>query len=255
VTDLHWLLPEALGPFPAFLLIIASFFTSAFTAAFGVGGGLAMLALLGILIPVASLIPVHGVIQLGSNTGRAWHQRAEIRFAAAVPFIIGSVAGVALGAALVVQMPDAVLKTLLGLFILVVTWTKIPGFERLSHAGIAAGGAVIGILTMFVGATGPMMSAFLAQLFPGDRKALIATHAAAMTVQHGLKVVAFIIAGFAFASWLPFLAVMIATGFLGTIFGTRLLGIIPEQKFRFWFRILLTLIALDLARRGIAGLF
>jgi uncharacterized membrane protein YfcA len=51
------------------------------------------------------------------------------------------------------------------------------------------------------------------------------------------------------------MAAMIATGYLGTIFGTRLLGIIPEKTFRFWFRILLTLIALDLARRGIAGLF
>jgi len=30
------------------------------------------------LIPVAALIPVHGLIQLGSNTGRAWHQRVHI---------------------------------------------------------------------------------------------------------------------------------------------------------------------------------
>jgi len=255
VTDIHSLLPEALGLVPALLLIVASFFTSAFTAAFGVGGGLAMLALLGVFIPVASLIPVHGVIQLGSNTGRAWHQRAEIRFSAAIPFVMGSLAGVAIGAALVVQMPDAVLKTLLGLFILAVTWTKIPGFDRLSHAGIAIGGAAIGVLTMFVGATGPMMSAFLAQLYPGDRKALIATHAAAMTVQHGMKVIAFIAAGFAFASWIPFLVLMIASGYLGTIFGTRLLGIISEKRFRFWFRILLTLIAVDLTRRGISGLF
>jgi hypothetical protein len=107
---------------------------------------------------------------------------------------------------------------------------------------------------MFVGATGSMLSAFLAQLFPDNRKALIATHAAGMTVQHGLKVLAFILAGFAFARWIPFLVAMIGSGYLGTIFGTRLLGMISEKKFRFWFRILLTLVALDLTRRGISAM-
>lgn len=36
-----------------------------------------MLALLGLIL-VAALIPVHGLIQLGSNTGRAWHERVHI---------------------------------------------------------------------------------------------------------------------------------------------------------------------------------
>ena len=70
-------LPEGIGVGAALLLVVASFFTSALTAAFGVGGGVAMLALMGLFVPVAALIPVHGTVQLGSNTGRAWHQRAK----------------------------------------------------------------------------------------------------------------------------------------------------------------------------------
>ena len=100
------------------LLIVASFFTSALTAAFGVGGGVAMLALMGLFVPVASLIPVHGAVQLGSNTGRAWHQRAFVRMDVAAPFIAGSVVGAIGGAFLVVQLPDALLKLMLGGFIL-----------------------------------------------------------------------------------------------------------------------------------------
>ncbi len=103
------LLPDGLGAAPAAILIVASFFTSALTAAFGVGGGVAMLALMGIFLPVAALIPVHGAVQLGSNTGRAWHQRAHIRFDIAVPFLFGSLAGAIAGAWFVVQLPDAVL--------------------------------------------------------------------------------------------------------------------------------------------------
>ncbi|MAS13784.1 MAG: hypothetical protein CMH69_10800 [Nitratireductor sp.] len=248
------LLPETLGAIPALLLVIASFFTSALTAAFGVGGGVAMLALLGLFIPVAALIPVHGAVQLGSNTGRAWHQRAHIRFSIATPFIFGSLIGAAVGAYFVVQLPDALLKLVLGVFVIAVTWTKIPGAAQLSHAGLAAGSAVLALATMFVGATGPLLSAFFAQIIPDDRKALIATHAAGMTVQHALKVITFALAGFAFWRWLPFIALMIASGYLGTIYGTRLLEKLPEKTFRRWFKIGLTLLALDLIRRGVMGM-
>ena len=76
-----------------------------------------------------------------------------------------------------------------------------------------------------------------------------------MTVQHGLKIVVFGLAGFAFRRWLPLIAVMIASGFLGTVYGTRLLDRLPEESFRRWFRIGITVLALDLlvarARRGV----
>ena len=84
------LLPEGLGVAAATLLVVASFFTSALTAAFGVGGGVAMLALMGLFVPVAALIPVHGAVQLGSNTGRAWHQRANVRMDVAIPFVVST---------------------------------------------------------------------------------------------------------------------------------------------------------------------
>lgn len=248
------LLPDAISASAALLLIAASFFTSAFTAAFGLGGGVAMLALLGVFLPVSALIPVHGAVQLGSNTGRAWHQRAHIRYAIATPFVIGSLAGAAVGALLVLQLPDAILKLALGVFIVVITWTKIPGVENLRGAGLAAGSGIIALANMFFGATGPLLSAFFAQIIPDDRKALIATHAAGMTVQHLLKVVAFTIAGFAFAQWLPLIAVMIAAGYLGTISGSSLLDRMPEERFRLWFRIVVTALALDLMRRGLMAL-
>jgi len=248
-------LPEGIGAPAGALLVVASFFTSALTAAFGVGGGVAMLALLGLFIPVAALIPVHGAIQLGSNTGRAWEQRVHIVREIAGPFIAGSVVGAVAGAFFVVQLPDAVLKLALGLFVIAIIWVKIPGTAQLSHAGLAIGSSVLALLGMFLGATGPLLSAFFAQLIPDNRKALIATHAAGMTVQHALKVIAFAIAGFAFAQWLPFILAMVCSGYLGTLYGTRLLEKLPEKTFRRWFRIGLTLLALDLVRRGLMGLF
>ena len=249
------LLPEGIGLAAAAFLIFASFFTSALTAAMGLGGGVAMLALLGIFIPVAALIPVHGAVQLGSNTGRAWRQRENVRWSVAGPFIAGSFIGAAIGAFVVVQLPDAVMKIVLGAFIVLITWVSIPGFDRIGKAGIAVGSTVLAVLSMMLGATGPLLNAMLAQLFPGDRKGLVATHAAGMTVQHSLKIVVFGLAGFAFAEWIPLVAAMIASGYAGTIWGTQLLERLPEERFRFWFKILLTVLALDMLRRGLMTLF
>lgn len=248
------LLPDGVGYAVALLLVAASFFTSALTAAFGVGGGVAMLALLGLFVPVAALIPVHGLVQLGSNTGRAFVQRAHARRDIALPFVLGSLVGALAGALVVVQVPDAPLKLALGLFVVAVTWWTIPGFDRLSGAGLAVGSAAVAFLTMFLGATGPLLSAFFAQLIRDDRKALVATHAAGMTVHHGLKVAAFAIVGFSFAGWAPLVAAMIASGYLGTVHGSRLLERLPEKQFRLAFKVGLTLLALDLVRRGVLGL-
>jgi uncharacterized membrane protein YfcA len=248
------LLPSGIEPWVAALLIVASAFTSALTASFGIGGGIAMLALMGLFVPVSSLIPVHGAVQLGSNSGRAWHQRAYVRMDVAKPFIAGSVLGACVGVFLVVQLPDALLKILLGAFILLLTWVKIPGIDRLSKAGLAVASVGVAILSMLVGATGPLVAVLFARFVGNDRKALVATNAVAMTTQHLLKIIVFGFVGFAFWEWIPLVVAMILSGLIGTIYGTRILDRMPEESFRKWFRIAITVLALDLLRRGLLGI-
>jgi len=251
VDALASLLPQGLDPLVAVLLVVASAFTSALTAAFGVGGGIAMLTLMGLFVPVAALIPVHGAVQLGSNSGRAWHQRTNVRMDVAGPFIAGSVVGAVIGAFVVIQLPDAWLKLVLGAFVIAITWTKIPGIDRLTRTGLAIGSVIVALIGMLVGATGPLVSVLFAQFFANDRKALVATHAAGMVAQHGLKIIVFGLAGFAFRDWLPLIAAMIVSGYLGTVYGTKLLERMPEESFRKWFKIAITVLALDLIRRGL----
>ncbi|MCV0397888.1 MAG: sulfite exporter TauE/SafE family protein [Rhizobiaceae bacterium] len=239
-------LPDGLSAVAATILVIASFFTSALTAAFGVGGGLAMLALMGVFVPVAQLIPVHGAVQLGSNAGRAWHQRAHVRMDIVMPFAAGSVVGAIAGVFVVIQLPDAVLKLVLGLFIIAITWARLPKLEVVSRPLLTVASAGLALLGMFVGATGPLLSAILARFFADDRKALVATHGAVMISQHAFKLVVFAVAGFAFAAWAPLVLAMILSGYLGTIYGTTLLERMPEDLFRRWFRLGLTLLAVHM---------
>jgi uncharacterized protein len=253
VAHLATFLPDGISVSVALLLITASFFTSATTASFGIGGGVLMLALMGLFLPVAALIPVQGLVQLGSNSGRAFVQRAHVQWRIMQPFVIGSVIGAAIGGSTVVQLPDAMMKIILGVFILAITWITVPSLNRLSGLALGVASGAVAFLTMFLGATGPLMAAILAALIPNDRKALIATSALALMVHHGLKVLVFGLLGFSFAPWLPLIAAMIATGYLGTLTGSALLAHIPETAFRFAFKFIISALAIDMLRRGLTA--
>jgi uncharacterized protein len=243
-------LPETLSPALAALFIAASFFTSALTAAIGIGGGVALMALMGTALPVASLIPVHGLVQLGSNSGRALHQRAHVVLPVLLPFAAGALIGAAAGASVTLQLPDAPMKLALGAFVLIVTWLQVPPLTKLGKTGTAAAGLAVAFLSMLFGASGPLVAAFFEKSLPG-RLEMVATGGAAMIIVHGLKVAAFAFAGFAFRAWLPLIATMIVSGYFGTVLGTKLLHRIPEARFRTGFKIALSALALDLMRRGL----
>jgi uncharacterized membrane protein YfcA len=240
-------LPEGLTLFSAALLIFASFFTSALTAAVGVGGGLLMLGLMTYIVPIAALIPVHGLVQLGSNTGRSYLQRDHINWPIVRFFLAGSLLGVLLGAMIFIRMPLDILKGVLGLFILVIVWVKLPQLKKANPIVVAIGGAGTTFVSLFVGATGPLVAVFLSKLFD-SHKQMVATHGMTMTVQHLLKVIAFGFVGFAFWNWLPLVLLIVISGFAGTKFGTVLLGKVPEEKLKLGFKIVITVVAFDLLR-------
>lgn len=240
-------LPEGLTFLSAALLIFASFFTSALTAAVGVGGGLLMLGLMTYIVPIAALIPVHGLVQLGSNTGRSYLQRDHINWPIVRFFLAGSLLGVLLGAMIFIRMPIEILKGVLGLFILVIVWVKLPHLKNANPVVVGLGGAGTTFVSLFVGATGPLVAVFLNKLFD-SHKEMVATHGMTMTVQHLLKVIAFGVVGFAFWQWLPLVLLIMISGFAGTKFGTVLLGKISEEKLKLGFKLVITVVALDLLR-------
>lgn len=247
------LLPDGISFAAAVLLIIASFFTSGLTAAAGIGGGLLMLALMTYLIPISALIPVHGLVQLGSNSGRTWVQRKNVDWRVTRLFLVGSLLGALAGAMLAVQLSRGTLEIFLGVFILVLVWLKFPPIQNAGNWLVTAGGTVTTFISMFAGATGPLVAVFLNKLFSEHRQ-LVATHGATMVAQHGLKIVAFGLVGFAFLEWLPMVALMVISGYLGTRAGTSVMNKLPEKTLKLLFKVTLSVVALDLLRRGL-GLF
>ena len=239
--------PDDISTTFAVILVVASFITSAMTAAMGLGGGVAMLAIMGLGMPVTVVLPVHGVVQLGSNAGRVVIQRKHLIGELLLWFAVGSVIGIAVGATVVVSIPDAVAKWALALFILWSIYRKKPKPDaaKRGKSYFIIGGAISSFGSMIVGATGPLVAALLANRGL-IKQPLVATHAGCMVIQHGLKILAFGTLGFAYAEWAPMLAAMIASGLVGTWVGSRTLDNLPEAHFRLGFKIVMTLIALQL---------
>lgn len=239
------LLPASLSTELAVLLVALSFLTSAVTATFGIGGGLMMLAAMASTLPALAIIPVHATVQLGSNAGRAYVMRAHVDRALLGVFVVGAAVGAAIASQIVVALSKELLQLILGLFVLWSQWGPKPAKRQIGRGGFFLVGIGSTFATMFVGATGPLVAAFLSPERFG-RHGTVANQAACMTAQHGLKMVAFGLIGFAFLEWIPLILAMIATGFLGTVIGKSLLDRLPESSFRILFKWVLTLLAFRL---------
>ncbi len=204
-----------------------------------------LLAAMATVMPAPAIIPVHGVVQLGSNAGRAAIQRAHIDWRTFAYFGAGAVLGVAIGGSIVVTLPATVLRTGLGLFILYTVWGPKLRIAAGGTAVVVAIGVIASFLTMFFGATGPFMSALLRQRDYKPRQ-FVATHAVCMTAQHLLKIVVFGLFGFAFAEWAGLIVLMLASGFVGTYLGSHVLNRLPAATFANGLKAVLTVLALNL---------
>lgn len=251
-VDLRWLQPEGVSLFGTLILIFASGVTSFLTAAAGIGGGVALLAVMAVIMPSAAVIPVHGAIQIGSNASRALIMMRDVRYGIFFPFALGSFAGSLAGGFLVIQLPPATLQISLGIFVLWSAWFQPPSVAS-GRIAIALTGLVSSFLTMFVGATGMFVSAML-KTMNLDRLIHVATHAVCMSAQHVVKVIAFGFLGFAYGPYLPLVGVMVASAFLGTILGRKVLIGLTNERFHLILRWVLTLLAANLLWGGLASL-
>ena len=246
------ILPDQLSSGWALVLFVLSFIASAFTVAFGIGGGVALIAVLLQILPPAIVIPIHGLVQTGSNAGRAWTMREHIRVPIVKWFAMGAVIGVILASLIFFSLPTRGLTVALGLFILWSVWAPKYKASSIPDKGFAGVGALASFLTMFLGATGPIVAAFWNQEKLG-KEGQVATHGAVMTMVHGFKVIAFGFLGFAFGEWMVFLILMILSGYAGTLLGKRVLSHFDERTFSIGFKAVLTLLALRLVWQGITG--
>ena len=239
------LLTASLSVKTASLLIATSCLTSLLTAALGAGGGVLLLAMMAQFLSPLAIIPVHGAVQLGSNFGRALMTLRHIDWRALGVFLPGALMGAAIGSLVLISLPPAIWYLTIALFILYLCWGPALPKRALNRPGIFLAGVVTTFVSLFAGASGPLVAAFIKQIHR-DRLRTVATFSAAMSIQHAAKIGVFVHAGFKGQEWLGFIALMIVSGALGTWLGLKLLHRMRDHHFQMLFNIVLSLLALRL---------
>lgn len=247
------ILPTSIGTIASISLVAVSFISSFITASIGIGGGMILIAAMATVMPAPAIVPVHGVVQLGSNLGRAAILRDVIDWRTFVYFGLGAIFGVAIGGSIVVTLSADILRAGLGLFILYMVWGPKLRFVSSGQAIVVAFGVGASILTMFFGATGAFISSLLSRR-GFEPRALVATHSICTVAQHTLKIITFGILGFAFAEWVGLIVLMLISGLAGTYLGSLVLNRLPAQVFATGLKAILTLLAANLLAAS-AGLY
>ena len=240
------------------ILIISAFITSSISAVIGMGGGIILLGIMAILIPEGYLvIALHGMIQLVSNSTRTYVYREHINKNLIKEFSVGAFIGLISSSIIIIflinlfnvssanEIKTDFLKPLIGLFILWYLFLKKKREVESSQSFYFVGG-ISGISTVFIGATGPLIAPFF--LNKGfNKENIIVNKAACQMVTHLGKIPLFIFFfNVNYFNEYNILVPLIIAVYLGTNFGKKILGFIPEKLFKKLFKFALTLIAIRL---------
>jgi len=212
-------LPDNVSLAGAFVLIVINLLCAFISTALSLGGGLLMLVSLSFFVPPIALVPVHGIIQLGSNFARIFVSLKDLDIKIILPFMGGTLIGSYFGANIVDILSPAIGQIGVGLFIMYSLFGKFP---KLGKKYIFFGGVASSTMSVIFGASGPLVATLIKNMNFNPIKH-VATHGSMMTFQHLFKSFAYFFIGFSFQQYLPLVTVMILVGFLGTYLGKLVL--------------------------------
>ncbi len=223
-----------------FLLGASAIGTSVISGIIGMAGGVTLLGILTFFLPFQWIIPIHGVVQLVSNSTRAFLIRNEIKWPLFYRYTIGAIIGT-IGSTYVFSIIENKTLPLLAIGLIIIYSLfkpkKLPPLN-IPDNGFFFLGLVAGFLSLFVGAVGPFLAPFF--LRPDfSKKQVVATKAAFQFVTHILKLPAFFYIGFVYLDHFALILLLSVSAVIGTHIGVNLLHRINGKVFFVLFRIVL----------------
>lgn len=233
-------------------LVGTSLITSIISGILGMAGGITLLGVMAALLPAPVVVPLHGVIQLGSNGTRALAFLRHVRWFVVAWFAPALVVGTAASTWLYAGGELPWLKPVIGLYLLFfVVWRrKAPAIKAPPSWSYGALGLLAGFVALYVGATGPLLAPFFLR-DDFEKEEIIGTKAACQILVHLAKLPAFFALGFAYEDHLPLLGVLLATVVVGTLVGKRILQQMKTDTFVMLFEGVLVALGLFLIVRGV----
>lgn len=230
------------------LFALVTFFSSIVSATFGLGGGFIILAVLGIVLPVSAMVPLHSVLALGLLASRFWYFREHVSWDIVRSFVPGALIGVVIGARIYVALPEAFIAATVSLLILATVWfPRIHWRPSFPHPFFYVGIAHAFLSTLF--SFGALMQPLMIRTRL-NRMQVIGTLGAALFVMTFMKTVSYAVFGFDYRPYLGIIIAGVLASIPGAAVGKRLARRFREDQFRLAFSLLMTLLALRLLYRA-----
>ena len=228
----------------AILIVLGSFFSAYVSAAFAVGGGFIMLAIVSGVLPITTAVPMHAWMMLGLSLSRFWYFRKEVVWRIVTPFLLGACIGVFAGGRVYFDLSEFLLSLVIGLLILAAVWMpKVEWGSRIPtpYFWIGVIHSFLSTLFSFGGLYQPLIiRSALSKL------QIVGTLAAGLLFMNLLKLGAYSYYGFDYGPYFYVILGAILAAIPGAYLGKKTLHRIPEEKFRLIFRLIMSCFALRL---------
>lgn len=245
------------------LLVIwlGTLFTAAMSSIFGMTGGMILMGLLTAVLTVSATMVLHGLIQLTSNSYRAWLNREAVRWDIIRGYLLGSVGAVGLFLYLVTSFdrpsPALVYLSLGALpFIAYALPDRLKlDITRPYMAPVC--GVLIGTTNLVAGVAGPLLDVFF-QRSGLTRHEIVASKAMTQVIAHIIKIFfygylaeTFSPSGEAVWPTIWIFAGCVVFSVLGTRLGKKILDAMTDTDFFIWTERIMAFVGLTFILRGI----
>ncbi len=214
------------------LLGFAVILTAIISGVVGMAGGVTLLSFMTFFLTMDVIVPLHGIIQLSSNSSRCYFLKDKIHKKISRFFFMGAPIGTLTTYFLIKEIshkefllvPMAIL-----IFYTIFKPKKLPQLN-IPYWGFFFLGILTGILAPLIGATGPLLAPFFLRK-DLDKEQIVATKALAQMFTHLLKIPLFLALEFPYLDYLYPLVFMVICAIIGTKIGVLLLGKVSEKIF------------------------
>ncbi|MEM7366032.1 MAG: TSUP family transporter [Pseudomonadota bacterium] len=237
----------------AYLIIaFATLLTSIISGVLSMAGGVILMGVLGLLLPVPAAMVLHGVAQTASNGSRIVFHRRHIRWPVLIPYLIGALAALALFTLFIFVPDKALIFIVIGLFpflSLAIPDRLNLDIERPIVATIC--GFSVTVTQLLAGASGPVLDVFYVKSRL-TRHQVLATKAVTQTSSHVIKLGYYLtVIGLTVDLPIWVYVLVIAAAIAGNAVGKSIVAKIDDVQFRYAGRIIILIMGTLFLGNGI----
>lgn len=219
-------------------LSLCAVLTSMISGVIGMAGGVTLMAFMTFAVEFQAIIPIHGIVQLTSNSSRGFLLRKHINKKLFIAFACGTPIGTFAAFYLTRSINNK--EILIFPLILLISYTlfkpkKLPSI-KIEQKGFFVLGIFASLLSPIIGATGPLLAPFFLR-DDFTKEEIVATKAITQTLTHLLKIPIFLTLSFSYEEYAIVIVSMCVCAVLGTKIGTMLLGRISKDFFIYIYKI------------------